>query len=64
MARMIEIDFDPEAYLANYAGLRAAFGEDGDAAALHHIRRGRDEGRLTEDALLHVASDEDLLEAA
>lgn len=55
------IDFDAEAYLANHVDLRAAFGEDGDAAAMHYARWGRDEGRLVEDGLAYLASHDDLV---
>jgi serralysin len=44
------INFDVEAYLANYTDLRLAFndgngGYDDDAAILHFIRHGFEEGR-------------------
>ena len=58
------IDFDAGAYLANHADLRAAFGADEGAATLHYIAHGHEKGRLAADALLYVASFDDLVRAA
>ena len=40
-------------YVANYADLQAVFGTDYDAATIHFIEYGRDEGRT--DSLLLFA---------
>ena len=37
--------FDPVAYLAKYADLQAAFGNNTEAATIHFITNGFDEGR-------------------
>ena len=43
--RRASIDFDAEAYLANYEDLRSVFGADENAATLHFIQFGFTEGR-------------------
>ena len=58
-----DVDFDGAQYLANHADLRAVFGTDEGAAAVHYVQSGRAENRLTEDALLYVASYADLIGA-
>ncbi|MFN3764436.1 MAG: Calx-beta domain-containing protein [Aliihoeflea sp.] len=58
-----DIDFDASQYLANHADLRAAFGSNENAATLHYIRNGFGEGRLADDPLDYVASNEDLISA-
>ena len=40
--------FDATQYLANYADLQIAFGDDPAAAAMHFIRVGFDKGRTDE----------------
>jgi hypothetical protein len=52
--------FDAEQYLDNYADLRVAFGDDENAATIHYITSGYDEGR-TDDRLAGPRGSEDFL---
>ena len=61
--RRAGIDFDAAQYLANWDDLRAAFGNDLDAAAVHYISFGHAEGRLFSDPLDYIASNPDLMTA-
>ena len=45
---MMADDFDEAQYLANYADLRTAFGNDAEAATRHYITNGFAEGRTDE----------------
>ena len=58
-----DVTFDAAQYLENWDDLRGAFGDNEDAAALHYIQFGRNEGRLATNPLDYIASNDDLIAA-